>query len=74
LLVYQFDVLTTQRMIAASLEEVPAYDPITGEAIRMVDPKLVPQKVTVVQTISLLLRDGQLQSWSRQLGEQRSFN
>ena len=40
----------------------------------MMEPTYSPQKVTVVQTIALILRDRELQGWRRHLGEQRSFN
>jgi hypothetical protein len=74
ILVYHFDVLTTQRMVAASMTEVPAYDPISGETKSVMEPVLTPQNVTVTQTIVLQLKDGKLTGWARQLGEQRSFN
>lgn len=74
ILVYHFDVLTTQKMIAATMSEVPSVDPITGEARTVMEPVLTPQKVTVVQTIVLQLKNGALVSWARQLGEERSFN
>ena len=74
ILVYQFDVLTTQQMVAAAMTEVPAVDPITGEARIVMEPVLKPQQVTITQTIVLLLKDGALASWARRLGEERSFN
>lgn len=74
ILVYQFDVLSTQKMVAAAMTEIPAIDPITGESRIVMEPVLKPQQVTVTQTIVLQLIDGQLVSWARQLGEQRSFN
>ncbi|MFZ5495643.1 MAG: hypothetical protein ACOZE5_09960 [Verrucomicrobiota bacterium] len=74
ILVYHFDVLTTQQMVAATMAEVPAVDPVTGEARTVMEPVLTPQNVTLTQTIVLQLVDGKLASWARQLGEQRSFN
>lgn len=74
ILVYQFDVLSTQKMVAATVVERAAIDPITGEARTVMEPVLTPQKVTVTQTIVLQLLDGQLASWARKLGEERSFN
>lgn len=74
ILVYEFDVLTTQRMVAASMTEVPAVDLVTGEARTVMQPTLTPQNVTVTQTIVLQLVNGELASWARKLGEQRSFN
>lgn len=74
ILVYQFDLLTTQRMVAASMTEVPAFDPISGETRSAMEPVLTPQNVTVTQTIVLQLKEGRLAGWARQLGEQRSFN
>jgi hypothetical protein len=74
ILVYYFDVLTTQRMIAATVIERLAVDPISGETRMVTEPVLSPQKVTVTQTIVLQLLDDKLVSWARQLGEERSFN
>lgn len=74
ILVYHFDVLTTQRMVAAAMTEVPAVDHITGEARTVLEPTLTPQNVTITQTIVLQLLDGRLASWARKLGEERSFN
>jgi len=74
ILVYLFDVLTTQRMVAAAMKEVPAVDLLTGEAKMVMEPVLTPQKVIVTQTIVLQLLDGRLASWARKLGEERSFN
>ncbi len=73
ILVYHFDVLTTQQMVAAAMTEVPAVDPITGEARTVMEPTLMPQNVTVTQTIVLQLKEGKLASWARQFGEQRAF-
>ncbi len=72
--VYQFDVLTAQKMVPTDMKEVPAYDPITGAAIKVMEPTYSPQNVTVYQTIVLQLKNGALASWARQLGEQRAFN
>jgi len=72
--IYGFDVLTTQRMVAATVNVIQAVDPIDGGVRTVIDPVLSPQKVTVTQTIVLQLVDGKLVSWARQLGEQRSFN
>jgi PBP1b-binding outer membrane lipoprotein LpoB len=74
ILVYEFDLLTTQRMVAASMVERPAIDPINGADRTVMEPVLAPQNVTVTQTIVLQLKDGKLASWARQLGEERSFN
>ncbi len=74
ILVYHFDVLTTQRMVAAAMTEVPAVDLVTGEARTVLEPTLTPQNVTITQTIVLQLLDGRLASWARKLGEERSFN
>jgi hypothetical protein len=74
ILVYHFDLLTTQRMVAASMTEVPTFDPISGETRSVMEPVLAPQNVTVTQTIVLQLKEGKLAGWARQLGEQRSFN
>lgn len=74
ILVYHFDVLTTQRLVAASMTEVPTFDPISGESRSVMEPVLAPQNVTVTQTIVLQLKEGKLAGWARQLGEQRSFN
>jgi hypothetical protein len=74
ILVYNFDVLTTQKMVAATVNEWQAVDPISGIPRTVIDPVLSPQKVTVFQTIVLQLVDGKLVSWARRLGEERSFN
>jgi hypothetical protein len=74
ILVYQFDVLTAQKMVPTDMKEIPAYDPITGAAIKVMEPTYSPQNVTVYQTIVLQLKNGALASWARQLGEQRAFN
>lgn len=73
ILIYQFDVLTTQRMVAATVNEWQAIDPISGVPRTVIDPVLSPQQVTVVQTIVLQLVDGKLASWARKFGEERSF-
>lgn len=73
-LVYHFDVMTTQQMVAATMTEVPSVDLVTGEAQRVMQPTLTPQNVTVTQTIVLQLIDGKLVSWARKLDEKRSFN
>ncbi len=72
--VYQFDVLTAQKMVPTDMKEIPAYDPITGAAIQVKEPVYSPQNVTVYQTIVLQLKDGALASWARRLGEERAFN
>ncbi|MDQ5979405.1 MAG: hypothetical protein QG602_2379 [Verrucomicrobiota bacterium] len=74
ILVYQFDVLTAQKMVPTDMKEIPTYDPITGAAIVVKEPVFSPQNVTVYQTIVLQLKNGALASWARQLGEQRAFN
>lgn len=74
ILVYQFDVRSTQRMVATDMVEVPAYDPVNGLPIKVTEPTYSPQNITLVQTIALFLRNGALERWSRHLGEQRSFN
>lgn len=74
ILVYQFDVLTAQKMVPTDMKEIPAYDPITGAPIKVMEPTYSPQNVTVYQTIVLQLKNGALASWARQLGEQRAFN
>ena len=74
ILVYNFDVLTTQRMVAATVNEWQTIDPINGVARTVIDPVLSPQQVTVYQTIVLQLLDGRLVSWARRLGEERTFN
>jgi hypothetical protein len=73
ILVYRFDVLTTQRMVAATVNKWEAIDPISGVPRTVIDPVLSPQQVTVVQTIVLQLIDGKLLSWARKFGEERSF-
>lgn len=74
ILVYQFDLRSTQRMVATDMVEVPAFDPINGLPIKVAEPTYSPQNITLVQTIALFLRDGALERWSRHLGEQRTFN
>lgn len=74
ILIYHFDVLTTQRMVAATVAEVTAVDPINGATRTVLEPVLSPQNVTVSQTIVLQLKEGKLASWARRLGEQRAFN
>ena len=74
ILVYHFDVLTTQRMVAAAMTEVPSADLFTGEARTVLEPTLTPEKVTLTQTIVLQLKAGVLAGWARKLGEERSFN
>lgn len=74
ILVYNFDVITTQRMVAATVNEWQAIDPISGVPRTVIDPVLSPQQVTVYQTIVLQLVDGKLVSWARRLGEERTFN
>jgi hypothetical protein len=74
ILVYQFDLRTTQRLVATDMVEVPAFDPVNGLPIKVTEPTYSPQNVTLVQTIALFLRNGALERWSRHLGEQRSFN
>ena len=73
ILVYHFDVLTTQRMVAATVNEWQTFDPINNAPRTVIDPVLSPQQVTVVQTIVLQLIDGKLASWARQFGEERSI-
>jgi hypothetical protein len=73
ILVYNFDVITTQRMVAATVNEWQAVDPISGVPRTVIDPVLSPQQVTVFQSIVLQLIDGKLVSWARKLGEDRSF-
>jgi hypothetical protein len=73
ILVYQFDVLSTQQMVAATVNEWQTVDPISGVPRTVIDPVLSPQQVTVFQTIVLQLVDGKLVSWARRLGEERSF-
>lgn len=74
ILVYEFDVMTTQKMVAATVNEWQAIDPISGVPRTVIDPVLSPQQVTVFQTVVLQLLDGKLASWARKLGEERSFN
>lgn len=74
ILVYHFDVLTTQRMVAATVNKWEVPDPISGVPRTVIDPVLSPQQVTVIQTIALQLIDGKLVSWARRFGEERSFN
>ena len=74
IMVYQFDVLTTQKMVAATVNEWQTIDPISGVPRTVIDPVLSPQQVTVFQTIVLQLLDGKLASWARKFGEERSFN
>lgn len=74
ILVYQFDVRSTQRLVATDMVEVPAFDPVNGLPIKVTEPTYSPQNITLVQTIALFLRDGALERWSRHLGEHRSFN
>jgi hypothetical protein len=73
IMVYRFDALTTQRMVAATVNEWQTIDPISGAPRTVIDPVLSPQQVTVVQTIVLQLIDGKLVSWARQFGEDRSI-
>jgi hypothetical protein len=73
ILVYNFDVLTTQRMVAATVNEWQTVDPVSGVPRTVIDPVLSPQQVTVFQSIVLQLIDGKLVSWARKLGEDRSF-
>lgn len=74
ILVYQFDLRTTQRMVPTDMVEVPAFDPVNGLPIKVMEPTYSAQNVTLLQTIALFLRDGRLDRWSRHLGEQRSFH
>ena len=69
ILVYQFDALTTQRMVAATVNEWQTSDPIRGVPRTVIYPVLSPQLVTVVQTIVLLIIEGKLVSWARLFGE-----
>ena len=73
-LVYEFDVLTTQRMVATAMIEVPFHDPVTGAYQPVKEPSLSPEKTTVYQVIHLLLQEDRLQEWTRKLGQQRTFN
>jgi hypothetical protein len=73
-LIYEFKVLSAQNMVASSMVEVPNYDPINGAYKPVMEPVLAPQNVTVTQTIVLLLVEDRLTGWTRQLGEQRTFN
>lgn len=73
IMVYHFDVLTTQQMVAATVNEWQTVDPISGVPRTVIDPVLSPQQVTVYQTIVLQLLDGKLVSWARKLGEERSI-
>ncbi len=74
ILVYEFDVHTSQQLVATNMVEVPAYDPIDGRYRKVMEPVLTPQTTTLYQIIELRLRDGRMESWSRRLGRQRSFN
>ncbi len=73
ILIYHFDVLTTQKMVAATAIEVPVVEPISGQIYNVVEPVLQPTQVTVTQTIVLQLLNGQLASWARRFGEETSF-
>lgn len=71
---YEMDLHTVQRMVAATMVEVPYFDPITEAYKPVMEPSFTPLTTTLIQTIELLLIEGRLFAWRRHLSEHRSFN
>lgn len=71
--VYRRNLRTTQRPVAATLQEVPFFDPISGEYRPFKEPYFNEQTSTIVQTVELVMVDDRLAGWHRSLSEQRTF-
>lgn len=71
---YEVTLRTVQRPVAATMVEVPYFDPITGAYTPVKGPSMTPQTTTYIQTVELLLIDGKLAASNRRVSEHRSFN
>lgn len=71
--VYQRNLRTNQTPVAATLQEVPFYDPISGEYRPFKEPYFNEQITTTTQVVELIMVDDRLTGWRRSLSEQRTF-
>jgi len=70
---YRTILRTTHRQVAATVEEIPFFDPISGRYIPQKEITQSQETVYQVQTTDLILVEGSLIGWKRSLNEERSF-
>lgn len=70
---YRTILRSTQRQVAATVEEVPFFDPISGRYLPQKEITQSQETVSQVQTTDLILIEKKLVGWKRSLNEERSY-
>jgi hypothetical protein len=65
---------TRVNLVAATMEEVPWVDPITGELRYLREPGATPERIRETEVITLFLASGQLAEVRRDTTQERSFS
>ena len=64
---------STDRQVAATVEEVPFFDPLTGAYRPQKEIRQSQETISIVQVTELIMLEGQLVGWKRSLNEERAF-
>lgn len=70
---YSFHAGTETRLIPVTTQDVPAVDPLSGQATTRAEAVYQNQDVEMIDTLSLLLVDDRLIEWRIVRGEKRRF-
>jgi hypothetical protein len=70
---YRAVLRSAQRQVAATVEEVPFFDPISGRYIPQKEITQSQETVSQVQTTDLIMIEDQLVGWKRSLNEERTY-
>ena len=61
-------------MVPTKMEDVPSFDPMTGQQRTMQMPVYSQETRTVEEELQLLLYEGKLVSWKRGFRDERSYH
>jgi hypothetical protein len=70
---YRTVLRSTQRQVAATVQEVPYFDPISGLYIPQKEITQSQETISQVQNTDLIMVEDKLVGWKRSLHEERSF-
>lgn len=70
---YEETLATEQRQVPVSTREVPYVDPITGVQRMLQEPVYELQSIQLVETVELLMLEGQLLNWKSTRSQHRSW-
>lgn len=70
---YQQVLRTVERQVAATVEEIPFVDPLTGAYRPQKEIRQSQETISVVQITDLIMIGDKLQGWKRSVNEERAY-